>query len=429
MQEARDPVEAAHTAGPAFEILVVGAGPVGAALALALGRQGQRVALLDRGPLTPRWDSARIDPRVSAITPASQTLLTRLGAWPGVARRRLSPYEHMAVWDGEGTGRIDFSAAQAGAAVLGHIVENGALVDALLERLKALANVTLVPNARVEALSPAAFGVGAMRSVTLEDGRRFEAALVVGADGARSRIRALAGLGQREYATGQRGVVTTVYHRHDHRRTARQRFMASGPLAFLPLCVEGRQQVSSIVWSADSDRAETLLALDDQAFMRELEAGFELAPGDVTAVERRHAFALVQRHARRYVDEGVALVGDAAHSIHPLAGQGVNLGFMDVAVLCDEIERARRRGARPADERILARYARRRRGDNTLMLAMMDAFRCGFGATHPLLQVVRNRGLDLTGRSALARRFLIRQAMGYRGAPASLMQPVSEASD
>lgn len=427
MHAATDPSDTARAGAQTFEIAVVGAGLVGAALSLALGRLGFEVVLLDGGGFTPRWESERIDPRVSAITPASRTMLYRLGAWSGAQRRRVSPYEHMAVWDGEGTGRIAFSAAETGAPVLGHIVENAALRDALIEELEGLSNVALVPEARVESLLHEAAD-GAVAGVTLEDGRRIKAALVVGADGAGSKVRELAGLGLREYATGQRGVVTTVYHHHDHRRTARQRFMSSGPLAFLPLGIEGGQQVSSIVWSADSDRAETLLALDDQAFMRELETSFELERGDVRAIERRHVFPLVQRHARRYVDEGVALVGDAAHSIHPLAGQGVNLGFMDVAVLTDEIERSRKRGAHSGDVRILSRYARRRRGDNALMLAMMDAFRCGFGSTHPLLQVVRNRGLDLTHRSALARRFLIRQAMGYRGEPTSLMAPDIEAT-
>ncbi len=394
-----------------FDMAIVGAGLVGATLALALGRQGHMVALLDGGDLQPCWQAASIDARVSAITPASQQLFTTLGVWPGIVHRRISPYGHMAVWDGEGTGHIEFSAAEVGSDVLGHIIENGVIRDALLEALGECTNVTLMPQARVTALSDVE---QQKRRITLEDGRTLSTALVIGADGARSQIRELSGLGHREYATGQRAVVTTVWHEHDHEATARQRFMGTGPLAFLPLSVDGHQKTSSIVWSADTTLADDLMGMEEDAFMRALESGFEHQLGRIERISRRHDFPLIQRHARRYVDDGVALVGDAAHNIHPLAGQGVNLGLMDIAVLAEELERATRRGAPAGDIRILSRYARRRRGDNTVMLMAMDAFRIGFGATWPLVRVLRNEGLTTTGRWPWARRLLIQQAMGQR---------------
>ncbi|MFC0267500.1 UbiH/UbiF/VisC/COQ6 family ubiquinone biosynthesis hydroxylase [Kushneria aurantia] len=402
-----------------FDMAIVGAGPVGAALALALGERGFDVALLDAGSMAPGWQAERIDARVSAITPASQRLLERLGVWSGVLDRRLSPYTRMRVWDGEGSGEIAFDAAEIDAPALGHIVENSALRDALLGRLEACDGVTLLAPARVTACTPAAGG----RCLELADGRLLHAALVVGADGARSRLRELTGLGCHEYDTGQSAIVTTVHHRHDHQGCARQRFMRSGPLAFLPLAVAGRRQVSSIVWSLDNARAETLSMLDDEAFSRELARDFELPADDIEGIEARHVFPLTQRHAQRYADEGVVLVGDAAHSLHPLAGQGVNLGFHDIAVLTEELERAAQRGAALGDLRVLSRYSRRRRGDNALMLTLMDAFRLGFGTTAPLVQVVRNAGLSITGRSALARRFLMQQAMGDRGELPALMRP------
>lgn len=403
-----------------FDMAIVGAGLVGATLALALGRQGHRVALLDGGDLQGTWQASDIDARVSAITPVSQQLLTTLGVWPGIVRRRLSPYGHMSVWDGEGTGHIDFSAAEVGCEVLGHIIENGVIRDALLDALGECDHVTLMSSARVTSLS----GMEQhLRRLTLEDGRTLEASLVVGADGANSRIRALAELGHREYATGQRAVVATVWHQHDHEATARQRFMSTGPLAFLPLSIDGHQKTSSIVWSADTEFADELMAMTDEAFMRALERDFEHRLGRVERVSRRHDFPLIQRHAKRYVDDGVALVGDAAHNLHPLAGQGVNLGLMDVAVLAEELGRAGRRGAPLGDVRILSRYARRRRGDNTVMLMAMDAFRIGFGVTWPLVRVLRNQGLTTTGRWPWARRLLIEQAMGQRQDLPQSMRP------
>ena len=394
-----------------FDMAIVGAGLVGATLALALGQKGHRVALLDGGDLKTTWQADTIDARVSAITPASQQLLTTLGVWPGIAQRRLSPYDRMAVWDGEGTGHIEFSALEVGREVLGHIIENGVVRDALMAALVECDCVTLMPGSRVTSLSEARHGT---RHLTLEDGRTLETSLVVGADGAGSQIRALSGLGHREYATGQRAVVATVWHEHDHAATARQRFMSTGPLAFLPLSIDGHQKASSIVWSADTEFADELMAMTDEAFMRALELDFEHRLGRVERVSRRHDFPLIQRHARRYVDDSVALVGDAAHNIHPLAGQGVNLGLMDVAVLAEELDRARHRGAPVGDQRILSRYARRRRGDNTVMLMAMDAFRIGFGVGWPLVRVLRNQGLTATGRWPWARRLLIEQAMGQR---------------
>ncbi|WP_438765190.1 UbiH/UbiF/VisC/COQ6 family ubiquinone biosynthesis hydroxylase [Kushneria sp. TE3] len=404
-----------------FDMAIVGAGLVGATLAVALGRQGHRVALLDGGDLQPGWQAAEIDARVSAITPASQQFLTTLGVWPGIVQRRIGPYDRMAVWDGEGTGQIDFSAREVGGEVLGHIIENSVIRDALLEALDGWGNVTLMRHARVTALSDVEHQ---RRCLTLEDGRTVTADLVVGADGARSRIRTLAGLGYREYATGQRAVVATVWHEHDHEATARQRFMGTGPLAFLPLNIDGHQKTSSIVWSADTEFADELMDMTDDAFMRALELDFEHRLGRIERVSRRHDFALVQRHAKRYIDDSVALVGDAAHNIHPLAGQGVNLGLMDVAVLAEELGRAARRGAPVGDVRILSRYARRRRGDNTVMLMAMDAFRIGFGSAWPLVRVLRNQGLTTTGRWPWARRLLIEQAMGQRhDLPESMRAP------
>ena len=407
-----------HDEGPAVEehaeVVVVGAGMVGAALACLLGQAGVEVALVDaRESLLGHEAVGRGLPgmRVSALTPVSQRLLEGLGAWEWMAARRISPYRFMQVWDAEGSGEVSFSAEQAGVAKLGHIVENDVTQAALERRLVALPSVRLLLGARVTGLTDAGEG----RCVHLADGRRLLAPLVVAADGARSPLRELAGIETRQRDTGHRAVVTTVKVARPHGEVARQAFLPTGPLAFLPLQLDGERDHCSIVWSTSPEEAERLLGLAPEALGEELAAAIDHRLGEVTVVDRALAFPLVQRHAERYVLPGLALVGDAAHSIHPLAGQGVNLGLMDAAVLAEELLAARRRGAALGDERVLARYARRRRGDNAGMLALMDGFRLLFGARHPALALARNLGMGAVDRLTPLKRLLLQQATGHRG--------------
>lgn len=396
------------------EVVIVGGGLVGAALAALLGEAGVAVTVLDARP-GPLADEAlgqgRPAPRVSAVTPVSQRLLEHLGAWRAIAARRATPYTGMQVWDGEGSGEITFDADQAGAAVLGHIVENDVILAALEARLAELPSVTQVFAARLSALQTTALG----RRLILDDGRRFAAPLVVGADGANSQLRALAEIDVHSRDTGQAALVTTVRTARTHGGVARQVFLADGPLAFLPLSVEDDTHYCSIVWSTSPAEAERLRALPRTALGDALARAFGRRLGEVEVLDAAVALPLTQRHAAHYVEAGLALVGDAAHSIHPLAGQGVNLGFMDAAVLAEELLEARRRGAALGDTRILSRYARRRRGDNTAMLALMDGFRLLFGAEHPALRLARNVGLSGVDRLVPLKRLLIRQALGERG--------------
>ena len=396
------------------EVIVVGAGMVGAALAALLGEAGMAVTVLDARPGPIDSDGVgRGQPaqRVSALTPVSQRLLTGLAVWPWMIARRVSPYTGMQVWEAEGSGEINFNAEQAGTPVLGHIVENEVTLAALEKRLAELPSVTQIFNARLDALQTTANG----QQVTLGDGRQFAAPLVVAADGARSRLRELAGIGVHARETGQAALVTTVRTEREHAGVARQNFLPSGPLAFLPLTVEGDDHFCSIVWSTTPEQAERLCALPRDALGKALADAFEYRLGEVDVTDTAVNFPLTQRHAEHYVEAGLALVGDAAHSIHPLAGQGVNLGFMDAAVLAEELIEARHRGAGLGDVRILSRYARRRRGDNTAMLALMDGFRLLFGAKHPALRLARNLGLSGVDRMTPLKRLLMRQAIGERG--------------
>ncbi|GAB2788066.1 2-octaprenyl-3-methyl-6-methoxy-1,4-benzoquinol hydroxylase [Halomonas shantousis] len=396
------------------EVIIVGGGMVGAALAALLGEAGMAVTVLDArpGPLDGKAAGRGLPaPRVSALTPVSQRLLNRLGAWPLMVERRVTPYTAMQVWDAEGHGEIAFAASDVGVPVLGHIVENEVVLAALEARLARLDGVTQVYGARVAALE----GQEQRRTVILEDGRRYRAPLIVAADGANSPLRRLAGIGVRSHDTGHVAVVMTVRVETAHGGVARQVFLPDGPLAFLPLTVDGQAHYCSIVWSTSPDEAARLVHLPPDALGRELGVAFEHRLGRVEVVDEALSFPLTQRHAERYVEPGLALVGDAAHSIHPLAGQGVNLGFMDAAVLGEELIRAYRRGAAGGDERILSRYARRRRGDNASMLALMDGFRLLFGSSQPALRLVRNLGLSGVNRVDPLKRLLVRQAIGERG--------------
>lgn len=400
--------------GTRDEAIIVGAGMVGATLAVLLGQAGVAVRLLDARPASLPDESAgrgRPGLRVSALTPVSQRLLEGLRVWPAMAERRLSPYTAMQVWDAEGSGEIRFSADQAGVPVLGHIVENDVTQAALEARLAALPNVRREAEARVVALSEVPGG----RELRLEDGRRLSAPLVVAADGARSPLRTLAGIETTSRETGHVAVVTTVRLERSHGGVARQAFLPTGPLAFLPLRIEGRDDHCSIVWSTSPDEAARLTRLSPEALGEALAAAIDHRLGEVDVIDRAVSVVLTQRHARDYARSGLALVGDAAHSIHPLAGQGVNLGLMDVAVLAEELLSARERGVVMGDARILARYARRRRSDNASMLMLMDGFRLLFGARQPALTLARNLGLAGLDRLTPLKRLMMRQAIGERG--------------
>ncbi|KAA0010643.1 UbiH/UbiF/VisC/COQ6 family ubiquinone biosynthesis hydroxylase [Billgrantia pellis] len=402
-----------------FEVIVVGGGMVGATLAALLGQAGVSVALLDARPaplVAERVGRGAPAVRVSALTPVSQRLLEGLGAWHWMQARRVTPYHFMQVWDSEGSGEVGFSAEQAGVSMLGHIVENDVVLAAVETRLAELPSVRQWFGARVTGLQKSPDGC----AVTLEDGRRLVAPLVVAADGARSPLRELAGIEVRERDTGHVAVVTTVRTGRPHGGVARQVFLTSGPLAFLPLTVDDDKRYCSIVWSTSPQEATRLAALPPEALAGELEAAFESRLGAVKVIDPALAVPLTQRHAERYVRSGFALVGDAAHSIHPLAGQGVNLGLMDVAVLAEELLAARRRGVPLGEPRLLERYARRRRGDNAAMLALMDGFRLLFGTRHPALTLLRNLGLSGVDRLMPVKRLIMQQAIGQRGTlPAS----------
>ncbi|OHC23107.1 MAG: 2-octaprenyl-3-methyl-6-methoxy-1,4-benzoquinol hydroxylase [Pseudomonadales bacterium RIFCSPHIGHO2_02_FULL_60_43] len=394
------------------DLIIVGAGMVGSALTLALQDQGLEILLVDGSPLSvkPFDPQAAFEPRVSALSVASQRILERLGVWEGIAARRVCPYGEMQVWDGSGTGQIHFSAASVHAESLGHIVENRVVQDALLERLHD-SSIGLLPSARLEQLRRS--GEGWLLS--LNDGRELRAPLVIAADGANSAVRRLAGCATREWDYLHHAIVTSVRCAKPHQATAWQRFTDDGPLAFLPLAGPAGEHWCSIVWSVTPAEAERLMALDDACFRRALGFAFEHRLGEVLQADPRLCIPLRQRHAKRYVEDGLALIGDAAHSIHPLAGQGVNLGFLDVAVLAEVLLHAMQRGERLSDVKVLSRYERRRMPHNLAMMAAMEGFERLFQADPLPVRWLRNSGLNWADDLPEAKALFVRQALGLSG--------------
>ncbi|MDI9735362.1 2-octaprenyl-3-methyl-6-methoxy-1,4-benzoquinol hydroxylase [Stutzerimonas stutzeri] len=403
------------------DLIIVGAGMVGSTLALALEGSGLDILVLDASPLEAAdFDpQGGFEPRVSALSAASQRIFERLGAWPGMSARRVSPYTDMHVWDGSGTGQIHFSAETVHAEVLGHIVENRVVQDALLETMQRRGGQRLLGAARLERLERTPQGW----QLTLDDGRQLNAPLLVAADGANSAVRRLAGCETREWDYLHQAIVTSVRCSEPHQRTAWQRFTDDGPLAFLPLERDGDQHWCSIVWSVTELEARRLMALDDAAFRAALGRAFEQRLGEVEEVDPRLCIPLRQRHAKRYVQPGLALIGDAAHTIHPLAGQGVNLGLLDAAVLAEVIEAAMARGERPENIRVLSRFERRRMPHNLAMMAAMEGFERLFQADPLPLRWLRNTGLKAVQALPEAKALFVRQALGLSGDLPALARP------
>ncbi|CAN5224904.1 FAD-dependent 2-octaprenylphenol hydroxylase [soil metagenome] len=393
------------------DIIIVGGGIVGAALTCLAAAHGLRIALLEaHGPAALDRDEA-LDLRVSAVSRAAQNILTACGAWPEIRGVRISPYREMRVWDADSRpfahDALHFDSAELGEPELGHIIENRVTRAALLNVLQTHSNVDLFQPARPVSIELEDECV----RVTLQDDRRLAGRLVVGADGSRSATRRLAGLPTAGSDYGQQAVVAHVHTRLPHGETAWQRFLPGGPLALLPLA-DGR---SSVVWSAPDLRARELLSMDEADFCAALGAGSDYVLGAIASAGPRAAFPLQARHAPAYVRHRCALIGDAAHVLHPLAGQGVNLGLLDAAALAEEIGKAIAAGDDPGDLGTLRRYERWRKGHNLAMLIALDGLQRLFRSRAAPLRGLRRLGLAAVNRAGPVKREFARRAMGLSG--------------
>jgi 2-polyprenylphenol 6-hydroxylase len=390
-------------------VLVAGAGVVGLAAAalLATGRCADRlrVVVLDPRP-APRWRAEEMDARVYALSRASQQLLEHVAVWQRVTQARAAPYRRMRVWEGAdpyAPSALDFDSADIGEPDLGHIVEDALLRTVLADALAAAPQAQLMIGAEIESVD----AEGREVVVALGESGTMRGAALLAADGSDSAVRRLLGLPTVGRRYEQTGLVTHVMSAGEHRDTAWQRFLPGGPLALLPLA-DGR---SSIVWSLPTLHAERLLAASEAEFLAELEAASAGVIGKLTACSKRVGFPLQASHALRYTAPRVALLGDAAHTVHPLAGQGMNLGLLDAASVAAVIEDALLAGEDVGDLKVLRRYERQRKGDNLAMLAAFDALNRLFSlpaAAAPL----RGLGLRAVEASQPVKRFLMRKALG-----------------
>ncbi|WP_341503033.1 UbiH/UbiF/VisC/COQ6 family ubiquinone biosynthesis hydroxylase [Gallaecimonas sp. GXIMD4217] len=384
------------------DVLINGAGMVGAALALMLARGGLRVTLVDGVEPSSDFD-AIADTRVSAISDASRALLEGLGAWQHI--ERTGPYADMHVWEQDSSAAIHFSAAEIQADLLGHIVENRQIQLALWRQLRLEANVSLICPASLASFARSEQHLLA----TLDNGQLVSARLLVGADGAHSRVRELADMPVSFRDYGHHALVATVQTQEPHQHTAWQVFKPLGPLALLPLW---QQDQCSIVWSTTPEEAKALMALDDDGFNQRLRLAFDNRLGATRVLSKRQCFPLRARFARDFVQERIALVGDAAHTIHPLAGQGVNLGFKDAIALASHLLSARALDKDPGSLKVLAPYGRERKTDALAVLAAMGALKNGFVSGNPLVKFARRLGLSGVDRLPPLKRLFIDEARG-----------------
>ncbi len=388
---------------PTLDVAVVGGGMVGAAAALALARAGFSTALLEvREPAAWSADD-EVDLRVVGLAPSSLALLDDLGVWMSIRDARAGPYAHMHVWDAESGAAIDFDAASEGRDLLGYIVENNLVQWTLWQALEA-AGVSRLCPAEVKGFE----AHGDRIQLELADGEILTAGLLVAADGAASPLRQLAGIGTRGRDYAQRAVVAHVRTERPHENTAWQRFLPSGPLALLPLADDR----SSLVWSLPEAEARRVLALDDQAFLDELGIASDFRLGRIIDSTRRAAFPLKLQLAERYQADRFVLLGDAAHAVHPLAGQGVNLGLRDVTELRDTLVAARAAGRDIGAAHVLRRYARRRRSADTLDALGFDALARIYAWQSPALVAARGLGVRLLDHLAPLKRRISEHAAG-----------------
>nr|QWL73492.1 FAD-dependent 2-octaprenylphenol hydroxylase [Aeromonas hydrophila] len=389
------------------DVVIVGGGMVGLGLAAALKGSALKVAVVEGQLPEPALDEAP-DNRVSALSLASQRILQQVGAWRGIEVRRLQPYVQMEVWEQDSFGRIAFDAASLRQPELGHIVENRVIQLALLEAVLDGDNIQLLSPARASSLQSGEAG----SLLLLEDGRALSAKLVVAADGAHSWVRRQADIPLTSWDYGHHALVATVRCAEPHEAVARQIFTPEGPLAFLPLW---QPDLCSIVWSVPAARAEALCQCDEEQFNRQLTTAFDGRLGLCKVEGMRSAIPLTARYARDFARERLVLVGDAAHTIHPLAGQGVNLGLLDAAALAEQILRNQAAGKDIGRLANLRGYERWRKSEAASMLAAMEGLKRLFAGSNPLKKLVRGAGLCAFDLLTPLKQSVIRAAMGLEG--------------
>ncbi len=399
-----------------FDVIINGAGLVGSSIAIGLAKAGFKVLVIEFHPLEKLYPQDDYGLRVSAFTPSSKKWLEYVDAWDGLQHTgRITPFLHMHVWDEGGMGELTFDAVGTGSDALGWIMDNEATQGVLIDRALQLDNITILDNTKLESFEKIADDV----CVTLSNGDQYVTELIVGADGGRSMVRDWANIPTTGWSYGQKTIVGQVRPEKSHENSCWQRFLDNGPLALLPLN-DGR---CSLAWHTTYEEADELLALDPDAFSDRLSEGLQWKFGRIEIAGKLGAYPLRLNHAQTYVRENFALAGDAAHSIHPLAGLGVNIGYLDSATLVEELINAKKAGISLGDLTMLKRYEKRRKAHNMLIMGSMDLFKRSSTSQSKVIKGVRNLGLSATNKLPFVKRKLARMAMGYYGDIPSFVKP------
>ena len=389
-----------------FDVVIVGGGMVGAAVACSLGDSALSVAIIESALPEAFEPTQPHDLRVSALSIASKNILETVGAWTGIENRRLCPFRRMRVW--ETAGDTEFNSDAIEHPALGYIVENRITQLALIERLKAFNNIQLISPANIKKIR---YTLGQDSEVELEDQRILTAKVLVAADGGQSKVRQSVGIGVTSWDYKQHALVIYISTAYEQQDITWQRFVPSGPQAFLPLS----GKFGSIVWYNTPDEVTRLKSLPYDALKTELTKAFPDCLGQVEEVLGVASLPLKRQHAQSYAKLGVVLVGDAAHMINPLAGQGVNIGLLDAAALGEVLIEASKRGDDISDISVLKRYEKLRRNENLKMMTVMDVFYQVFSNDVFPLKFIRNLGLGLAERVLPAKNKVMRAAMGLEG--------------
>ncbi len=389
-----------------FDVIVVGGGVAGLVASIEMAQAGLQIALIESREIQEPKLGQHL--RVSALNVVSERILRQMDCWEKIPAQARSSFREIAVCDADGEGHVEFSYLDIGRSYLGHIVGNEALIKTLLERAELLPSFTLLCPAEPQALRIDS------ESLTLKtmDGAVLKAKLIVGADGANSWVRKALNIPFAETSYDHTAIVATIKSTHSHRHIARQRFLEKGPIAFLPL---HDTHHCSIVWSTSPDHAAELMRSDLETLAKKMADSIDSELGEMTVVDKPVAFPLTMRHVSHYVHPRVALIGDAAHTIHPLAGQGMNLGILDAACLAEVVINNFQSQRDIGFVQNLRRYERWRRGDNQLMIEAMAFFKSGFATQQAFLKNLRDFTLAFTNRNRWLKKIFMHNAMGFRG--------------
>lgn len=391
----------------AVDVIIVGAGMAGLSLACMLAeRSSLSILVLESKSEFPVWLQEKYASRVSAINLASRCILKNLTVWNAISARRVSRFERIQVWDENEDSEILFDSKEIGEMELGYIIENNAILNAFTDKLKNLSQVQCLFSVNIAEIKTNKDFI----EVVTSENNTYRAKLLVVADGAHSRMRKVLGIGIKKKDYQQEAIVATVKTALPHGRTARQVFLSTGPLAFLPLEDE---HFCSIVWSLSQNEAEKIIVLQDKEFVSVLGEHFPFL-GEILESSARQSFHLQMHTVDHYVKARVALIGDAAHSVHPLAGLGINMGFLDAASLADILLTARDAKKDIGAYEVLRKYERFRKADNFPLIIGIDLIQSLFQSRSKIIKRVRNLGLNWVNQVNFIKSFLCRYAVGKR---------------